>query len=378
MYDKKSIELHKKYKGKLEIRSVIDIKDKEILSLLYTPGVGAVSREIHSHPETAYDYTIKGRTVAVVTDGSAVLGLGNIGPLAAMPVMEGKCALFKSFGNIDAVPICLNVHTPDEIINVIKAISPGFGGINLEDIKAPECFIIEKALQDIGIPVMHDDQHGTAIVTLAALINASKVIDKDIKDLKVIISGVGAAGVAIYRLLTNNRIGIQNIIMVDSKGILSKERTDIDGYKKEIALNTNPLNIKGSMKDALEGADVFIGVSAPNILTSDMINSMNEKKIVFAMANPDPEISLENAKKLGITVFATGRSDIPNQINNVLAFPGIFRGLLDNKINKITEDMKINASLKIADMIKTPGRENIIPSVFNKDVVKEVASAFSK
>ncbi len=378
MYDKKSIELHKKYKGKLEIRSVIDIKDKEILSLLYTPGVGAVSREIHSHPETAYDYTIKGRTVAVVTDGSAVLGLGNIGPLAAMPVMEGKCALFKSFGNIDAVPICLNVHTPEEIINVIKAISPGFGGINLEDIKAPECFIIEKALQDIGIPVMHDDQHGTAIVTLAALINASKVIDKDIKDLKVIISGVGAAGVAIYRLLINNRIGIQNIIMVDSKGILSKERTDIDGYKKEIALNTNPLNIKGSLKDALEGADVFIGVSAPNILTSDMINSMNDKKIVFAMANPDPEISFENAKKLGITVFATGRSDIPNQINNVLAFPGIFRGLLDNKINKITEDMKINASLKIADMIKTPGRENIIPSVFNKNVVKEVASAFSK
>ncbi len=367
-----ALELHKKHGGKIEITVSTPIKNKDDLSLAYTPGVAEVCKAIHDNKESVYEYTIKRHTVAVVTDGSAVLGLGNIGPEAALPVMEGKAALFKTFAGIDAFPICLNTQDPIEIINIVKAISPVFGGINLEDISAPRCFEIEEALQDLGIPVMHDDQHGTAIVALAGLINATKVVNKNMQSLKIVISGAGAAGFAITKLLTNFT---QDIIVLDSKGIICRNRPDLDNHKMKLAETTNHANISGDLKTALNGADVFIGVSAPNIMTSDDISLMNKDAIVFAMANPIPEIMPEEAKNGGAVVVATGRSDFPNQINNSLAFPGIFKGALESRKSKITDEMKINAAKALANLVKEPSPDKIIPGPFDPGIVEAVSNA---
>ncbi len=350
----------------------MQVTSRAELSLIYTPGVAAVSSLLHKNPKLARDYTIKGKTVAVISDGSAVLGLGNIGPYGALPVMEGKCALFKTFANVEAFPIVLNTQNVDEVVEAICAIAPVFGGINLEDFKAPQCFEIEERVKArLDIPVMHDDQHGTAIAVLAALINASKVVKKDLKKLKVVISGAGAAGTAIAKLLL--KAGVKNIIMLDSRGIIDGTRQE--PHKQALAKQINPRKVKGGLQQALAGADVLLGVSGPGLATAKDIRLMAPRAIVLAMANPSPEIMPEEAKKGGAMVVGTGRSDYPNQINNSLVFPGVFRGALDNRVTKITDTMKLNAAKKLAALVKKPTAEYIVPGPFEKGVARAVASA---
>lgn len=365
-FDDRSLTDHEKYKGKIEVSSKVSLETKDDLSTYYTPGVAEPCRRIAENAEEAYNLTPKGNMVAVITDGSAVLGLGNIGSLAGYPVMEGKSLLFKKFAGIDAVPICLDTQDTEEIIQVVKAIAPQFGGINLEDISAPRCFEIEKRLDDeLPVPVFHDDQHGTAVVALAGLINAFKIVGKG-KDVKIVISGAGAAGVAIYKLL--KAYGIENISVCDSKGVISEDRDDLNDVKKELVTSEG-----GSLADALSGADVFLGVSAPGIVTGEMVKSMADDPIVFAMANPDPEIMPEDAQIAGAAVVATGRSDFPNQINNALVFPGIFRGALDNRVTSITQEMKVNAAEALANLISSPAPDKIIPTIFDDGVVEAIS-----
>jgi malate dehydrogenase (oxaloacetate-decarboxylating) len=372
-----AIELSKKLGGKIEVKSKKKLT-KESLAVLYTPGVAAVCLAVTKKPKLAFEYTIRKNTVAVVSDGSAVLGLGNLGAIGALPVMEGKALLFKELGGVDAFPIVLDTQDTEEIIKIVKAIAPTFGGINLEDISAPRCFEIEERLKaELDIPVMHDDQHGTAIVVLAGLINALKVVKKNIKDVRIVISGSGAAGVAITKLLIV--AGAKNVLVVDSTGIIYKERAGgLNGSKMEIAAITNPGKIMGTLKNALEGADVFVGVSAPNLINHLDVSLMNKDAIVFAMSNPVPEIMPEEALKGGAAIVATGRSDYPNQINNVLAFPGLFRGALDSRVKKITEKHKLAAAIAIAALVKNPTRGKIIVDALDKRAAKVVANVFKK
>lgn len=373
-YGEISLEAHKNLRGKIQISNKSVVKTREDLSIFYTPGVGAVSSYLAKHKNQTKNYTMKSNSVAIVSDGSAVLGLGNIGPEAALPVMEGKAMLFKEFGDVDAIPIVLATQDPDEIIATVVNIAPAFGGINLEDIAAPQCFYIEEQLQKLlDIPVMHDDQHGTAVVVLAGLINAFKVVKKDIKKSHIVILGAGAAGIAIARLLIG--FGVKNIVLVDSKGIISKSRSDLNPVKKEMAKITNPDNLVDGLDKAIIGADALIGVSGPNLVTGKQIKEMNKDAIVFAMANPTPEIMPDIALKAGAMVVATGRSDFPNQVNNVLGFPGIFRGALDNNVIQITQAMELKAAKNLAGLIKKPNPELIIPDPFNKDVVEAVSQA---
>ena len=373
----KALELHEKNQGKLEVVSKVKVNDAMDLALAYTPGVAEPCKKIHEDNSLAYKYTNKGNMVAVVTDGSAVLGLGNIGGIAGMPVMEGKSVLFKEFGNVDAFPICLNTQDTEEIISTVKAISPSFGGINLEDIAAPRCFEIEKRLiEELDIPVFHDDQHGTAVIVLSAVINALRIVKKDISDVKIVISGAGAAGIAISNLLT--LAGAKNNLILNSRGIIDPDDEKLDEARREIARTTNPNKVKGNLKTAMENADIFIGVSAPGILTKEMVASMNHDAIVLAMANPVPEIYPDEAKEAGARVVGTGRSDYPNQVNNVLVFPGIFRGALDAKADRITDDMKLSAAYAIAHMVEQPVEDRILPEAFNKDVARNVANAVKK
>lgn len=372
----KSLAMHKENKGKIEVVSKVKVETMDDLSLAYTPGVAQACKEIDKNEEDVYTYTAKGNLVAVVSDGSAVLGLGNIGPKAAMPVMEGKAILFKEFADIDAFPICLDTQDSEEIIKTVKYLAPTFGGINLEDISAPRCFEIETRLkEELDIPVFHDDQHGTAIVVSAGILNALKLVDKKIEEAKFVINGAGSAGISICKLLL--QLGMKNVVMVDQKGALCEGETWMNPAQADMALKTNREMIKGDLATVMQGRDVFIGVSAPNIVTSKMVASMNNDSIVFAMANPVPEIMPEEAKKGGVRVMATGRSDFPNQINNVLVFPGIFRGALDAKAVNISEEMKIAAAKAIASIIPEDElREDyIIPDAFNKKVVEAVAKA---
>ena len=371
-YNKKSLEEHKKLKGKIEISLKDNLDSVDKLSIYYTPGVAAVSQHIADNPEEAKNYTWTNNNVAVISDGSAVLGLGNIGPKAALPVMEGKAMLFKKFANIDAIPIVLDVHTVDEIINTVKAIAPSFGGINLEDIAAPQCFEIEKRLiDDLNIPIMHDDQHGTAIVVLAGLINSLKVLNKDINKSKIVVAGSGAAGTAIIELL--NAYANPEIIAVDSVGIISSSRQDLNNEKLKLLNITNKNNLNGNINDALKNADVFIGVSKPNIINAEIIKSMNKDPIIFAMANPIPEIMPELALQAGAAIVATGRSDFPNQINNALVFPGIFRGALDNNVRKITTEHKLKTAEVIASLVANPTRDKIIPPIDHSNLVSIIS-----
>lgn len=372
-HEERSLELHKKLKGKIALLPKVEIRSREDLSWAYTPGVAAPCLEIAKDAEKVWDYTSRGNWVAVVSDGSAVLGLGNIGPLAGLPVMEGKAILFKSFANIDAFPIILNVHSVDEIVQAVKAIAPSFGGINLEDIAAPQCFDIEERLKaELDIPVFHDDQHGTAIVVLAGLMNAAKVTGRQLQELKVTICGAGAAGVAIANILYNQ--GVRDLIAVDRKGMISRHRSDLNGSKQRL-LKITQSERQGSLEEAVRGRDVFIGVSGPGLLTEAMIRTMNPHPIVFAMANPLPEIMPEQALKAGAAIVATGRSDFPNQINNVLAFPGVFRGALDRRSKTITEAMKIAAAHALAATVPHPSPEHIIPDPLDRTVVQKVAAA---
>lgn len=378
-FSKLSLEMHELNKGKIEVISKIKLQTKDDLSTAYTPGVAEPCREINKDKENAYKYTAKGNLVAVITDGSAVLGLGNIGGIAGMPVMEGKCILFKEFGNVDAFPIILDTQETEEIIKTIKNIAPTFGGINLEDISAPRCIEIEKALKEtLDIPVFHDDQHGTAIVVTAGLINALKIVNKKFEDVKVVINGSGAAGGAILKML--NGLGIGNIIICDSKGTVYRGNENNNWFKNELAERSNKYNLNGTLADAIVGADVFIGVSSGNVLTSEMVKSMSSDSIVLAMANPVPEIYPDEAKRAGARIVGTGRSDFPNQINNILAFPGIFRGALDAKAKEINNEMNIAAAYAIANMVHENdlNEEFIIPDALNKEVAKEVAKAVAK
>ncbi|MFA5004428.1 MAG: NADP-dependent malic enzyme [Candidatus Saccharimonadales bacterium] len=373
-YDNLAFELHKKYKGKITIslRDTSEL-DREKLSAYYTPGVGAISKAVAEDPSKLPEYTWTNNLVAVISDGSAVLGLGNLGPEGAMPVMEGKALLFKRFADIDSVPIVLNVHSADEIVATVKAIAPSFGAINLEDIAAPVCFEVEERLKsELHIPVMHDDQHGTATVVLAGLINAAKLTGRNLQDAKIVIVGAGAAGVAIAKLL--QKYANPNIVAVDSKGIISRERTDLNESKQLLLQFTNQANVTGSLEDAVRDADVFIGVSSPNLLSQDMVRSMAKDPIIFALANPNPEIVPTDAYAAGAAVVATGRSDYPNQVNNALAFPGIFRGALDNHVGQITDDHKIAAAEVIASLVAKPSKDEIIPSVFNDQLVPKIAA----
>lgn len=372
-YNKLAIELHKKYKGKIttQIRDQEEL-DRDKLSAYYTPGVGEISRIIAANPESLPDYTWTNNLVAIISDGSAILGLGNLGPKAAMPVMEGKALLLKHFANVDSVPIVLDVHEPDEIIKIVKAIAPSFGAINLEDIAAPKCFEIEERLKkELDIPVFHDDQHGTAIVVLAGLINAAKLTNRKLTDCKITVVGAGAAGTAIIKLL--NLYGIKNILAVDSRGIINKNRTDLN-TEKTILLDYINSSQSGSLQDALSGSDIFIGVSRAGLLTSELVKTMAKDPIIFALANPTPEIMPDEAKSAGAAIIATGRSDFANQINNSLAFPGIFRGALDNGVKKITDQHKLAAAEAIAALVENPSASEIIPSPFDKRVVKTVAN----
>ncbi|MFT6210793.1 MAG: malate dehydrogenase (oxaloacetate-decarboxylating) [Bacteroidia bacterium] len=380
-YFKRSIELHEKLKGKIEIRNKMEVNTTDDLSLVYSPGVAQPCLAIEKDPELAYDLTMKGNTVAVVSDGSAVLGLGNIGAKAAIPVMEGKAMLFKKFANINAFPICLDTQNVDEIVETVKRIAPVFGGVNLEDISAPRSFEVEERLQDIGIPVFHDDQHGTAIVTLAGLINAAKVTGRKLEDLKVVINGAGAAGIAISRLLRcisldpSICIPVAAIVVCDSKGIIHSGREGLTETKKELLQYSNRNNRTGTLKDAIVDCDVFIGVSIGNILTKEDIETMAKDPIIFALANPTPEIMPEEAIAGGAAVVATGRSDYPNQVNNVLAFPGIFRGALDARAPRITPEMKLASAYAIADTLPNPSQEQIIPSSLDIRITEKVAKA---
>lgn len=371
-----SLKLHETLKGKLEIKSKVQLNTRQDLSLAYTPGVAEPCTRIAKNKEEVYKYTIKGNTVAVISDGSAVLGLGNIGAEAALPVMEGKSILFKEFAGIDAFPICLASQDVKTNIQTIKNLAPVFGGINLEDFKAPECFEIESSLQDLGIPVMHDDQHGTAIVVLAALINALKVRGSKKEQVKIVLNGAGAAGTAITKLIL--RYGFKDITLCDTKGTIYSDREELNLSKEEIARITNPQNIKGSLSDALRGADIFIGVSKGNLLTPLHIQSMAHQPVIFAMANPLPEIMPDEAKSAGAFIVATGRSDFPNQVNNVLAFPGVFRGALDIRATKITENMKLAAAEALANCVSSPNPEHILPDPLDKSVVPAVAEAVKK
>ncbi|NBH27826.1 NADP-dependent malic enzyme [Lachnospiraceae bacterium] len=368
--------LHEKWNGKLETISKTPVKSREDLSLAYTPGVAEPCKVIAQDKEAAYKYTMKSNTVAVVSDGSAVLGLGNIGPYAAMPVMEGKAVLFKEFGGVNAVPICLDTQDTEEIIKAVTYLAPGFGGINLEDISAPRCFEIEERLKEIlDIPVFHDDQHGTAIVVLAGIINALKVVGKKKEDCRVVVNGAGSAGVAITRLLLT--YGFPDIIMCDKVGIVSRDTKGLNWMQQKMAEVTNLSNKTGTLADALAGADIFVGVSAPNIVTSDMVSSMNKDAILFAMANPVPEIMPDAAKAAGARVVGTGRSDFPNQVNNVVAFPGIFKGALEGRATQITEEMKLAAAKAIASLVPDEelNEDNIMPEAFNPKVSELVAQA---
>ncbi|HSX36061.1 MAG TPA: NADP-dependent malic enzyme [Patescibacteria group bacterium] len=370
-YGKRALKKHKELRGKIKIELKDTLDSREQLSIYYTPGVAAVSSYVAEHPDEARDYTWTNNAVAVVSDGSAVLGLGNIGPLGALPVMEGKAMLFKHFAGIDAVPIVLDVHTADEIVAAVKAIAPSFGGINLEDIAAPLCFAVEERLKaELSIPVMHDDQHGTAIVVLAGLINAMKVTGRELSDAKIVVVGAGAAGTAIIKLL--HLYAHPRIFAVDSKGIISTNRQDLNDEKRKLLEYTNLSGIDGSLEDILQGADVFIGVSKPGLLTPEMVKSMDKDPIIFAMANPTPEIMPDQALAAGAAIVATGRSDFPNQVNNALAFPGVFRGALDNRVRTITDKHKIAAAEAIAGLIDTPTADNIIPSVLDPRLVSAV------
>ncbi len=369
-----SVALHRQSGGKLAVACKVPLGNKRDLSLAYTPGVAEVCRVIAEDKNEAKALTLKGNTVAVVSDGSAILGLGNLGAEAAIPVMEGKCALFKNFAGVDAFPICLDTQDTEEIIRTVKLLAPVFGGINLEDIAAPRCFEIEERLKaELDIPVMHDDQHGTATVVLAGLINALKLSGKDKESAQLIINGAGAAGDAIAKLLLI--YGFKNIICIDRTGAIYEGRADLNPAKTKLAALTNPEKKAGNLEDVIKGADIFIGVSAPGVLTGEMVKSMNTDPIVFALANPTPEIMPEEAKVAGAYVVATGRSDYPNQINNVLAFPGIFRGALDNKVRDISDEMLVRAAEKLAELVPEPTRDMILPDPFNPEVAKTVASA---
>ena len=374
--NEKALLMHEKWNGKLETVSKTPVKTREDLAIAYTPGVAEPCKVIAQDKEAAYKYTMKANTVAVVSDGSAVLGLGNIGPYAAMPVMEGKAVLFTEFGNVNAVPICLDTQDTEEIIKAVTYLAPGFGGINLEDISAPRCFEIEERLKEIlDIPVFHDDQHGTAIVVLAGVINALKVVGKKKEDCRVVVNGAGSAGVAITRLLLT--YGFPNIIMCDKVGIVSKDTEGLNWMQKKMTEVTNLNNETGSLADALKGADIFIGVSAPNIVTPEMVASMNHDSILFAMANPVPEIMPDVAKAAGARVVGTGRSDFPNQVNNVVAFPGIFKGALEGRATQITEEMKLAAAEAIAGLVPADklSDDNIMPEAFDPQVAEVVANA---
>ncbi|SHF12619.1 NAD(P)-dependent malic enzyme [Alkalibacter saccharofermentans] len=375
-YNKKALEIHEEHKGKISVVSKVPVKNQEDLSVAYTPGVAAPCLEIYDDKEKAYNYTSKGNLVAVVSDGSAVLGLGNIGGLASMPVMEGKAILFKEFAGVDAFPICLDTQDVDEIVQTVSNIAPTFGGINLEDISAPRCFEVEERLiQELDIPVFHDDQHGTAIVTLAAMINALRICGKTEKETKVVINGAGSAGVAIAKLIY--AYGFEKIVLCDSKGIISSARENLDQYKKDILSITNKDNVEGSLSVALKGADIFIGVSAAGALKEKDVRNMNPDPVIFAMANPVPEIMPDEAYEAGALIVGTGRSDFDNQINNVLAFPGIFKGALEVRARYINLEMKMAAARAIADAIPTSElrTDYIIPKVFEKKVVDAVSEA---
>ena len=372
----KALKMHEEWSGKLETVSKTAVKTREDLAIAYTPGVAEPCKVIAKDKEAAYTYTWKSNTIAVVSDGSAVLGLGNIGPHAAMPVMEGKAVLFKEFGGVNAVPICLDTQDTEEIIKAVTYLAPGFGGINLEDISAPRCFEIEERLKEIlDIPVFHDDQHGTAIVVLAGTINALKVTGRKKEDCKVVVNGAGSAGIAITKLLQS--YGFSNIILCDSTGIISKSRNNLNKVKQQMAETTNPSNESGTLADAMKDSDIFIGVSAPNVVTSEMVASMKKDPIIFAMSNPDPEILPDVAKAAGARIVGTGRSDFPNQINNVVAFPGIFKGALEGRAPQITEEMKLAAAYAIAGLVPDEelNEDNIMPEAFNPKVAEVVAEA---
>lgn len=374
-----SLKFHEELKGKLEVHSRAKVSNSKELSLAYTPGVAEPCREIHKDPSKAYIYTRKWNTVAVISDGTAVLGLGDIGPLASLPVMEGKCVLFKEFADVDAYPIVLDTKNVDEIVETVARIAPSLGGINLEDISAPRCFEVETRLKErLDIPVFHDDQHGTAIVVLSGIINALKIVKKELPNLKIVINGSGSAGTAICKLLLSS--GVKNIVMCDINGIINKNEELANDALRALAEITNPNNESGKLVDAIKGADIFIGVSAPNLVSKEMVATMNKDAIIFAMANPTPEIFPEDAKDAGAKVVGTGRSDYPNQINNVLAFPGIFRGALDCRAKTINEEMKVAAAYAIANAIdeKELTADNIIPKAFDLNVQKMVAEAVKK
>lgn len=378
-YNKLSLEMHENNKGKISITSKVSVKTRDDLSTAYTPGVAEPCRKIHANKEDVYKYTAKGNLVAVVTDGTAVLGLGDIGPEAAMPVMEGKAILFKEFANIDAFPICLDTTDVDEIVKTVKYLAPTFGGINLEDISAPRCFEIERRLkEELDIPVFHDDQHGTAIVVSAGLINALKLVGKKMQDVNIVINGAGSAGISICKLLLQFNVG--NVVLVDRNGAVESSAEWLNEAQKDMAKITNKHNEKGNLIDVMKGKDIFIGVSGPNCVTSEMVATMNKDAIVFAMANPNPEIMPEEAKKGGARVIATGRSDFPNQINNVLVFPGIFRGALDVRATDITEGMKLAAAKAIASLIEESelNEDYIIPGAFDGRVAQVVAKEVAR
>ena len=376
-FKKRSLQIHKKNKGKIEISLKIRLKTMDDLSLAYTPGVAAVSLAIAKNKKESYEMTNRANQIAIVSDGTAVLGLGDIGPEGAMPVMEGKSAILKEFANVDAMPLCINTKDTEEIIKFCKQIEPSFAGINLEDISAPRCFeILDRLEKELNIPVFHDDQDGTAIVVLAALINSCRIAGSVLKELSVVVSGAGAAGLAITRLLISQ--GVKDIILLDSKGAIYKGRKELNKYKKEIAGITNKMEYKGDLGGALVGADVFIGVSQPDLVTKKMVSEMNEKPFIFAMANPNPEILPDLAKEGGAYIVGTGRSDFSNQINNALVFPGLFRGLLDSGVKKVTQKMKISAAIALAYTVKTPTKNNILPKVTDKKAVTSIANAISK
>jgi len=371
-YDELALELHKKYKGKITTRLRDESElDRTKLSAYYSPGVGAISKAIAENPSDLPVYTWTNNLVAVISDGSAILGLGDLGPKAAMPVMEGKGLLFKHFAGIDSIPIVLDVHTADEIVETVKAIAPSFGAINLEDIAAPKCFEVEERLKaELDIPVFHDDQHGTAVVTLAGLINSMKVVGKDLKSAKIVMIGAGAAGTAIIKLL--HLYGARQIVAVDSRGIIGDARDDLNDEKKAL-LPYLDTSLSGGLDDAISGADVFIGVSKPELLSPEMVKKMAENPVIFALANPIPEIMPDVAREAGAAVIATGRSDFPNQVNNAIAFPGIFRGALDNGVQKITDENKIAAAKTIASLVEDPSADEVIPSVFDEELVPAIA-----